>query len=465
MANPQKVEKTAVLLTGIDELSPKLAGLRAAVDRFRHNLAQTGLGRLDITALAGGGGLAAPFVSGIQSALAFKAQVAEANASASGVVLPGVPPQAAQSLQAFGASVETVSVAFGTALLPTVNAVVTGLAPLLGTVAQVLADNPQLVQGLAAGVAAFTAIQAAVTGAAQALALMNLVLGANPITLIAVAIAVAAGLIIANWTPISSFFSTLWLTLKAAAQPVIGFLQTLFAWSPLGMVVANWGPLTTLFGAIWGLLRALSEPVMAFLQGLFNWSPLGLIIANWGVIGGFFSEIWSGIQTQALEMLAVLAGVFEWLPLGQVVQAWEPVLTWFAGLWDKLKALIEPIQALLGGTVGGLIARITGGVVELTEQQQQRNAESSTAGLSLLSPAASPATSQVPSSLASHTNSLLQQTAANNRTQLNGDLRVSFDNAPAGLRVAQPETNQPGLRVTPRVGYRSLSLGGSNELA
>lgn len=69
------------------------------------------------------------------------------------------------------------------------------------------------------------------------------------------------------------------------------------------------------------------------------------------------------------------------------------------------------------------------------------------------------------SPLASSSSSLLQQTAANNRTQLNGDLRVSFENAPAGLRVDQPQTNQPGLSVTPRVGYRSLSLGGSNELA
>lgn len=31
MADTQKVERKAVLLTGIDELSPKLAGLRAKV--------------------------------------------------------------------------------------------------------------------------------------------------------------------------------------------------------------------------------------------------------------------------------------------------------------------------------------------------------------------------------------------------------------------------------------------------
>jgi hypothetical protein len=42
---------------------------------------------------------------------------------------------------------------------------------------------------------------------------------------------------------------------------------------------------------------------------------------------------------------------------------------------------------------------------------------------------------------------------------------VRFENAPAGLRTDQPQTNQPALMLNSRIGYRSLSLGGSNELA
>jgi hypothetical protein len=457
MAEAQKIENAAVRLTGIDELSPKLAALRSSVERFKQNLAQTGLGSLDIAGLVKGGGLAAPFISGIQSALAFKGEVADVNAT----VGSGVPQVAAQGLKDFSASMDKVSVAFGSALLPAVTAVVVGLEPLLAVMAQVLADNPQLVQGLAAGAVAFSAIQAAVTGASQALGLLQLALSANPIMLVAVGIGVVAGLIVANWQPISAFFVNLWNDLKVAAQPIVGFFQTLFAWSPLGLIAANWAPLTGLFAALWDLLRALSMPVMTFLQGLFNWSPLGLIIANWGSISEVFSAIWSSVQTQALAMFTVLGGLFDWSPLGQIVQAWEPVLEWFSSLWDKLGAIIASIREMLGGTVGGLIAKITGGVVELTEQQQQRNAQDGQP-TALLMP---PAVSLLSTNLASSSSSLLQQTAANNRTQLNGDLRVSFDNAPAGLRVDQPRTNQPGLSVTPRVGYRSLSLGGSNELA
>jgi len=50
---------------------------------------------------------------------------------------------------------------------------------------------------------------------------------------------------------------------------------------------------------------------------------------------------------------------------------------------------------------------------------------------------------------------LAQQGAANARLQ--GDLKIRFDGAPPGMRVEQAQTNQPGLSVTPSVGYRSLS--------
>lgn len=55
--------------------------------------------------------------------------------------------------------------------------------------------------------------------------------------------------------------------------------------------------------------------------------------------------------------------------------------------------------------------------------------------------------------------SLVQQAAATQKTNLEGSMLVRFENAPAGMRVDQPQTNQPGLTVTPQVGYRSLRGG------
>ncbi|MGY2440392.1 phage tail protein [Pseudomonas sp. SDO52101_S400] len=583
--------KASVLLTGIDELSPKLGALRVKVDDFKKNLEQTGLGKLDISGLFKGGSVITPFVDGIKSAAAFQGKLAEVNESAKAVDLPTAPKAAAQNMNVLSASMEKVSAAVDAALVPAVGALVVGLEPMLTQVGSLLADNPKLVEGLAAGAIAFSAMQTAVTGMTQVMDVMSMVLKTNPIMLIAMGIAVAAGLIVANWTPISAFFTGLWegvknagasamATLrsvldwrpleamaalwepvtgffsgiwdkvKAVTAPVIDFFKSVFSWSPAGMILENWGPLTGLFSAIWELLKALSVPVISFLKGLFDWTPLGMIINNWGAITGFFASIWAALQPAAqaikdffgtlfdysplgmiinnwgaivtffepiwatlqasaqqvksffqslfewspLEQIAqywqpisevfsalwgvvqalaapvleFLHNMFEWTPLGQIIKNWGPITEWFGELWQKLQTVIAPIKELFDGGFAGLIAKVTGKVETLTEAQRQTNAE----GKGELAPAffgASPksegGSALQGGSLPQSSGALIQQSAVNNRTQLEGGLTVRFENAPAGLRTDQPQTNQPGLALSSRIGYRSLSAGGSNELA
>ncbi|PMX01565.1 phage tail protein [Pseudomonas sp. FW215-R2] len=591
MADEEKKEKTSVLLTGIDELSPKLGALRVKVESFKKNLEQTGLGKLDISGLFKGGSVITPFVDGIKSAAAFQGKLTEVSETAKTVDLPETPKAAAQNMNVFSASMEKVSAAVDAALVPAVGALVVGLEPVLTQVGSLLADNPKLVEGLAAGAIAFSAMQTAVTGATQVFDVMSMVLKTNPIMLIAMGIAVAAGLIVANWTPISAFFTGLWegvknagasamATLrsvldwrplealaalwepvtgffsgiwdkvKAVTAPVIDFFKSVFSWSPAGLILENWGPLTGLFSAIWELLKALSVPVMSFLKGLFDWTPLGMIINNWGAITGFFASIWASLQPAAqaikdffgtlfdysplgmivnnwgaivtffepiwatlqasaqqvksffqslfewspLEQIAqywqpisevfsalwgvvqalaapvleFLHNMFEWTPLGQIIKNWGPITEWFGELWQKLQTVIAPIKELFDGGFAGLIAKVTGKVETLTQAQRQTNAE----GKGELAPAFFGASSKPEGgsalqggSLPQSSSALIQQSAANNRTQLEGGLTVRFENAPAGLRTDQPQTNQPGLALSSRIGYRSLSAGGSNELA
>ncbi|WP_426235734.1 phage tail protein [Pseudomonas sp. TWP3-2] len=591
MADTDTKAKTSVLLTGIDELSPKLGALRAKVEGFKKNLEQTGLGKLDISGLFKGGSVITPFVDGIKSAAAFQGKLAEVSETAKTVDMPAAPKAAAQNMDVFSASMEKVSTAVNAALVPAVGAVVVGLEPMLTGFGSLLADNPKLVEGLAAGAIAFSAMQTAVTGATQVFDVMSMVLKTNPIMLIAMGIAVAAGLIVANWTPISAFFtglwdgvksvganamatlrsildwrplaalaalwepitgffSAIWDKVKALTAPVIDFFKSVFSWSPAGMIVENWGPLTGLFSAIWELLKALSVPVMAFLKGLFDWTPLGMIINNWGAITSFFASIWTALQPAAqvikdffatlfdysplgmivnnwgsivsffepiwaalqasaqqvksffaglfewspLEQIATywqpisevfsalwgvvqalatpvlefLHNMFEWTPLGQIIKNWAPITEWFGELWQKLQTVIAPIKELFDGGFAGLVAKVTGKVEGLTQAQRQTNAE----GKGELAPAFFGASVQPQGSnalqagsLPQSSSALIQQSAANNRTQLEGGLTVRFENAPAGLRTDQPQTNQPGLALSSRIGYRSLSVGGSNELA
>lgn len=457
MADTQKVEKKAVLLTGIDELSPKLAGLRTKVQGFKQNLDATGLGSLDISGLLPDGGIAKPFIEGLKPALAFKDEMAEVSAAASAVQAPTAPLVAAQGLDGLKTSISNVSLQFGSALVPAVNALTVGLQPMIGGVAQVLQDNPQLVQGLATGAVAFSAIQTAVSGASQALEVVSLAMKMNPIGLIAMGIALAAGMIIAYWEPISAFFAGLWQRLAPIVMPMAEFFKTLFAFTPVGQVISNWGPLTSLFAAIWDLLKAMTVPVMDALQGLFNWTPLGLIMANWGTIGEVFAGIWEGLRNQVSIMLSVFSGLFDWSPIDGLTKQWGPVGEWFSQWWDELQGVIAPIKAFFNGGFGEVITTFTGKVQGLTEAQQKTNAE----GKGELTPALFGSAGALPQT----SSALVQQSAANSRTQLEGGLTVRFENAPAGLRADPPQTNQPGLAVSSRIGYRSLSAGGSNELA
>ena len=500
MADTETKEKTSVLLTGIDELSPKLGALRAKVEGFKKNLEQTGLGKLDISGLFKGGSVITPFMDAIKASDAFKGKLTEVSESAEGVDLPKAPASATQNMNVFSRSMEQVSIAANTALQPAVATVTAGLQPLLAGFGSLLDDNPKLVEGLAAGAIAFSAMQTAVTGATQVFDLMSMVLKTNPIMLMAMGIALAAGLIIANWEPISTFFAGLWQKVVGYWAPISGvfsaifdqvkavvsagfdFLKAWFAWTPYGMILNNWGAVVGLFAAIWDLLVALTVPVKEKLRSLFDWVPLDAISAAWDLVPALFSGYWESIKLGAQAFFSYLSGLFTWSPLDALSETWASVVQFFSEKAEKLRAILAPIQEMLGGSFGGFVAKITDKVESFTEVQKKTNAEgkgefapaaafinaaSEQPSNALATPGSLPLKSSMlqPGSLTQNSNALIQQSAANNRTQLEGGLTVRFENAPAGLRTDQPQTNQPGLALNSRIGYRSLSMGGSNELA
>jgi len=201
----------------------------------------------------------------------------------------------------------------------------------------------------------------------------------------------------------------------------------------------------------------------------------GLIVANWETIGPFFTALWELIKALATPFVEFMKGVFDWSPLGLLIKHWSPITAFFKGLWEGVKPYLEPILSFFGLEDGGV--GITAKVAGYAEEQRQRNAgvgggtgaflqanavsiakgqqterNLTQAGLApgqLLRPPGLPAPG-----------SLLQQSAANNRAQLEGGLVMRFENAPPGFRVDPGTSNQPGLSITPKVGYRSLS--GSN---
>ncbi|SMF36051.1 MULTISPECIES: phage tail tape measure protein [unclassified Pseudomonas] len=65
------------LITGVDKLSPTLAGVRKNISAFRKNLESTGLGKIGWSDIVTGGAMAAPFIAGARAAIDFESQMAD----------------------------------------------------------------------------------------------------------------------------------------------------------------------------------------------------------------------------------------------------------------------------------------------------------------------------------------------------------------------------------------------------
>lgn len=352
-----------------------------------------------------------------------------------------------------------VSKAIGNALLPAVNAVVDVVRPMVVQFGKLIEANPDVVRGVAAAGIAFTALRLGIVSTIVATKLLSFAMKANPIGLAATGIALAAGLIVANWSAIAPYFNAMWDKIRGPTLAAWEVFKTFASYTPIGLVVANWGPLTEFFKALWGVVVALSTPLMGFLKTMFDWSPLGFIVKNW-----------------------------------------EPISAWFKSLWEKLRPIIEPMMKFFGGGEGGdgLVQTATVKANEFAEAQRKRNAGPG-GGTGAFVMAGAPLLAQnrqalnnigtgvdtekllrrpdqaAPGSLLTTTpgsllarpaqlaapGSLPQQAAQNNRTQLNGEMNIRFTDAPPGLRVDPPKTNQSGLSVKPSVGYRTLGSGGT----
>lgn len=354
------------------------------------------------------------------------------------------------ALQLLQNRVTRLGITVGMALLPPFNDFMATVGPIISNVTELAGAHPWLIKGILGAAVGFTVLRLATAAATGALTLMSTVASMSPIGLVVRGIALAAGLLIGNWSTVGPYFAKVWDLVKGPAMAVWGWMKAAFAWTPLGMIVANWGPLTEFFGAVWGLIEALSVPFMGFLKTLFDWSPLGLILKHW-----------------------------------------EPITGFFKGLWDKLKPIIEPMMKFLGFSSDGdgVIKGATDKVNAWTEEQKARSAEGKPTPGALVKPIARapelmPEATKVanllrapgnqsllqqpslqgpqrlagslPGSGSAPAGSLVQQTAARQRTEVQGDMTVRFENAPPGMRADPGQTSQPGLAMTPNVGYRSL---------
>ena len=228
----------------------------------------------------------------------------------------------------------------------------------------------------------------------------------------------------------------------AGANPwlVKGLLGAAIGFSVLRLGVMGATAATKIFNSVVGM-----SPVGLIVRGIAL--AAGLLIANWSSVAPYFEAVWERIGGPLTALWERFKAFVAFTPLGQIVANWEPIVKWFKDMYERIKPYLEPLMKM-GRWVGGKLGIVTTG-------------DSGSSPLVNYNGAAMAPSPLVSSGGQSPGQSLLMQAQAQSRTQLEGGLVMRFENAPPGFRVNPGTTNQPGLLITPKVGYRSL--GGANN--
>lgn len=208
-------------------------------------------------------------------------------------------------------------------------------------------------------------------------------------------------------------------TIKAIA----GFVQTMGGMKNVLIALGVlWiaGPLSAIFSMI-GAVGRLGMALFALVGGF---GGIGTALLMVGKIFAFVGRLFL-LNPIGLAVTAIAAAAY------LVYTNWDKIKGWFVSFFDWMGGKVAQIGEWFKGLVPDWAREMfSGGNVSITQRQTSTP--------------------------------LVQSGAlamAGGRQQLNGEMVVRFENAPAGMRAAPGKTNQPGVSINPDVGYRSLSLG------
>ena len=184
----------------------------------------------------------------------------------------------------------------------------------------------------------------------------------------------------------------------------------------------------------------------------------GFLIANWRSVGPFFSQMWDVVKSGFAAGWEFIKTVFSFTPLGMIIKNWEPIVDWFRKMWDRIRPYVQPlidgfnfvfsrkapvVAGGFGGTgnsgVPGVFPSIAGAGA---------GAGGGVSGDASSAPGGGPA--------AWRQQLIAGAGRAGATANMKGEMVVRFEDAPAGLRADSGQSNQPGLAITPKVGYRTL---------
>ncbi|HIE61029.1 MAG TPA: hypothetical protein EYQ02_05010 [Microbacterium sp.] len=249
-----------------------------------------------------------------------------------------------------------------------------GLLPVLTEVFGFLADNPAVIQIIAA---ALGVLALAFIGVSVATWAMNTALLANPITWIIlgiVALIAALILLIANWDSVVAWISEVWSGFISWITEVIdGFIGW---WNGVWEGFASW------IGQVWegfvawivGVWLGFVSWLMGIVNGIASWWN-GL----WSGIGSFFTGVWNGIVSWAVSTISGFIGTWRsiwsgltsffsglWSGIGNAIRsAWNGILSFFSGIPDSIMGFFSGIGSWLWNAGRDLINGLLNGIRSL----------------------------------------------------------------------------------------------------
>lgn len=346
----------------------------------------------------------------------------------------------ANAMQLMRNRVTRLGIEIGNVLLPPLNDIMTLLGPIVGQISEFAAANPSLVKSVLGVGIAFAALKLAVMGGIFALKLFETVTKMSVVGLVIRGLALAAGLLIGNWQRVAPFFSALWGLITAVARRAQAAWEKFTQTSP---VIAK-----SLMGAAAGFLAMRVAMLAANVAGkIFS---VTLAVVRGAVIA-------ATVATRIFNLVAksnpfVLIASLIAMAAGALIANWEPALQWFKEAWDKISGWVRSIMEAFGmvgdGGIDGTVSTATNAVNNLTMQVAPARAGNGDGTLLRPRPDGERWSPQG--------DSLVQNAMAASQPKLQGELVMRFENQPPGLQVDKSQTNQPGLKIKPDVGTRTV---------
>ncbi|MBW4237743.1 phage tail tape measure protein [Enterobacter roggenkampii] len=291
-------------------------------------------------------------------------------------------------------SVNAISVTLGDTFLPAINEAAKAVMPYLEQLRTFVRANPELVQSAAKFGAALLGVGVSIGVLSRAIKILNSVINLSPAKLAITALAAGAMLIIENWDEVGPVIKAAWVEVDKVAQAMGGWETVI---KGVGLVMAGAFTVKT--------IGALQQSVLLATQlsGLLGKiSKMGAMTLTIGVAVSLFKEL------QDLDKNASEAGIDAGSFLVQKMQSKERERG-YNGFMPRLKELLGIEQTVPEGRYQPAIPLYRPG----------------------------PALERISSPVAQKS-----------------ELKVTFDNAPQGMRVLDvPRTGNPLMNISHDVGY------------